>query len=266
MDCIVRTITFAAAIAVALGGPARAGAPLGFVEQMSRGPTLASVLKAIMPAVISIRAEGHAPQATNATSTARQKVRLISAAPHVAATRDAIAVGSGVVIDAEAGLIVTNNHVIDRAERIVVTLADNRELDAVVVGRDPDIDVAVIRVDGGNLTAIRLGDSDALEVGDTVLAIGNPSLLGQTVTSGIVGGLHRRNMGIKRYEDFIQTDAAIYPGNSGGALVNLRGDLVGISTAFVGPGNTNSGIGLAIPLKLVRAAVDQILWNTFVTP
>jgi serine protease DegQ len=158
-----------------------------------------------------------------------------------------------------AGLIVTNHHVIRSAERITVRLADGRELDAEKVGGDPDTDVAIIKVEVGNMTAIQLGDSDSLEVGESVLAIGNPLRLGQTVTSGIVSGLHRSNIGIERYEDFIQTDAAIYPGNSGGALVNLQGPLVGINTAFIGAGKANPGLGFAIPLKMVRAIVYQIL-------
>jgi S1-C subfamily serine protease len=140
-----------------------------------------------------------------------------------------------------------------------VRLIDGRRLDAEKLGSDPDTDVALIRVKADNLTAIQFGDSAALEVGETVLAIGNPLQLGQTVTSGIVSGLHRSNIGLERYEDFIQTDAAIYPGNSGGALVNIRGQLVGINTAFIGPGKANPGLGLAIPSKMVRAIVNQIL-------
>jgi serine protease Do/serine protease DegQ len=164
-----------------------------------------------------------------------------------------------VVFDAQQGLIVTNNHVIDRAHEITVTLADGRELRAKRLGGDPDTDVAVIKVQPDNLTAMPFGDSDQLEVGDFVLAIGNPFQIGQTVTSGIVSGLRRSNVGVERYEDFIQTDAAIYPGNSGGALINLRGDLVGISTAFIGSSSSKSNIGFAIPINMARNVVDQIL-------
>jgi S1-C subfamily serine protease len=167
--------------------------------------------------------------------------------------------GSGVVFDAQQGLIVTNNHVIDRALEITVTLADGRDLRAKRVGGDPDTDVAVIRVQPDNLTAMPFGDSNQLEVGDFVLAIGNPFQIGQTVTSGIVGGLHRSNVGIERYEEFIQTDAAIYPGNSGGALIDLQGNLVGINTAFISAGNSKSNIGFAIPINMARNVVDQIL-------
>ena len=254
MDRIIRTIAFGAAIAVAASGAAMAGAPVEFGGRIIGAPTLASVLKEILPAVIDIEASA---QATNAPLKARRKVG--SSSKTVAARYEVDASGSGVVIDAYAGLIVTNNHVIARAERITVRLADGRELVARKIGGDPDTDVAVIKVEAGDLTAIQLGDSDSLEVGESVLAIGNPLRLGQTVTSGIVSGLHRSNMGIERYEDFIQTDAAIYPGNSGGALVNLRGQLVGINTAFIGAGKANPGLGFAIPLNMVNAIVDQIL-------
>src|SRR5712672_2104239 len=141
----------------------------------------------------------------------------------------------------------------------------NRLIGAVVlgfaaagVGSDPGTDVAVIKVQAQNLIPLTLGDSDEVEVGDFVLAIGNPYQIGQTVTAGIISGLHRTNLGIEEYEDFIQTDAAIYPGNSGGALVNLRGELIGINTGFLGAG-TNPGMGFAIPINMVRSIADQIV-------
>jgi S1-C subfamily serine protease len=258
MDRIIRTIAFGTAVAFAAIGATTAGAPLRR-GQNNGEPTLVSVLKGILPAVIDIEARGRVVQAGNAPSKTRRKVGLFSRVPTVAASREVYASGSGVVIDARAGLIVTNHHVIRSAQRITVRLADGRELDAEKVGGDPDTDVAIIKVEAGGMTAIQLGDSDSLEVGETVLAIGNPLRLGQTVTSGIVSGLHRSNVGIERYEDFIQTDAAIYPGNSGGALVNLQGHLVGINTAFIGASKANPGLGFAIPLKMVRAIVDQIL-------
>jgi S1-C subfamily serine protease len=192
-------------------------------------------------------------------SRARRKGGMFSVDPTSAAGRAEFASGSGVVIDAGAGLVVTNNHVIDGAKKITVRLVNGRKLDAVKVGSDPDTDVAVIKVAVSDLTAIQFDDSEGLEVGEIVLAIGNPLQLGQTVTSGIVSGLHRSNIGIERYEDFIQTDAAIYPGNSGGALVNLQGRLVGINTAFVGPSKANPGLGFAIPSQMVHAIVDQIV-------
>jgi serine protease Do/serine protease DegQ len=259
VDRIIQAIWLSVAIAAATCGAAKAGAPVEFGGQNDGSPTLVAILKEILPAVIDIEARGRVAQAATTASKARRKAALPSKVPAHVARRDIIATGSGVVIDAGAGIIVTNNHVIGRAEAITVRLADGRELDAEKVGGDPDTDVAVLKVEAGELTAIQLGDSDNLEVGESVFAIGNPLRLGQTVSSGIVSGLHRSNIGIERYEDFIQTDAAIYPGNSGGALVNLRGRLVGINTAFIGVGKANPGLGFAIPLNMVRAVVDQIL-------
>ena len=259
MNKIFPTIAFAVAVAIVESVPAKAGAPLGFAEQIGGGQTLSAVLKEITPAVAYVEARARGGQATSVSSRTRRKIGLFSGNGTVAARRDQYASGSGVVIDASAGLIVTNNHVIGRAEEISVRLIDGRKFDGEKIGSDPDTDVALIKVKASNLTAVQFGDSEALEVGETVLAIGNPLLLGQTVTSGIVSGLHRSNIGIERHEDFIQTDAAIYPGNSGGALVNIRGQLVGINTAFIGPAKGNPGLGFAIPSKMVRAIVDQIL-------
>ena len=259
MDRIIRAMWFVAVIASAASSAAKAGAPVQFDGRNNTALTLASILKKILPAVIDIEAKGRLAQASIAAPTSRRESGLSSRALSFAQQRNIYASGSGVVIDADAGLIVTNNHVIDRAEAITVRLADGRELDAEKVGGDPDTDVAIVKVKAGDLTAIQLGDSDNLEVGESVLAIGNPLRLGQTVSSGIVSGLHRGNIGIVKYEDFIQTDAAIYPGNSGGALINLRGQLVGINTAFVGPGKSNPGLGFAIPLNMTLAIIDQIL-------
>jgi S1-C subfamily serine protease len=157
-----------------------------------------------------------------------------------------------VVYDAQRGLIVTNNHVLENANDITVTLTDGRKLKAKRIGGDPDFDLAVISVPAEKLTAIPFGDSRQLEVGDFVLAIGYPGNIGQSVTSGIVSGLHRSNIGVEEFENFIQTDAAIYPGNSGGALVDLQGDLVGINTAFIGATSSNPGMGFAIPVNTAR--------------
>jgi S1-C subfamily serine protease len=243
MNRIIGTIalTIAAIFAVVAQGragdgaaPAAAPAPL---------PSLAPVLRKITPAVVKVEIAGHVT-----TGTGRKRE-----------TRDIHEVGSGVVFDAGQGLIITNHHVIDHADEITVTLTDNRVLRATKVGTDPDFDVAVIKVRVGNLPSIPFGDSRELEVGDIVLAIGYPANLAQSVTSGIVGGLHRTNIGIEQHENFIQTDAAVYPGNSGGALVNAKGDLVGINTAFIGSTSTNPGVGFAIPVNLVRIIAEQLL-------
>ncbi len=207
-------------------------------------PTLAPILKKITPAVVKIEIRGRIAAGTN---TRKRE------------TREIHEVGSGVVYDAGQGLIITNHHVIDHADEITVTLTDGRVLSAKRIGSDPDFDLAMIKVQAKNLTPIAFADSSQVEVGDIVLAIGYPMNMGQSVTSGIVGGLHRTNIGIEQHENFIQTDAAVYPGNSGGALVNIKGDLVGINTAFIGSTNTNPGVGFAIPANMSRIIANQIL-------
>jgi serine protease Do/serine protease DegQ len=164
-----------------------------------------------------------------------------------------------VIVDATTGYVITNHHVIRGAEEIIVTLKDRRQFKAQLVGADPGTDIAVLKIEPQNLTALRLGDSDALNVGDFVLAIGNPFGLGQTVTSGIVSALGRTGINLDGYEDFIQTDAPINPGNSGGALINLRGELIGINTAIIGPSGGNVGIGFAVPTTIARVVMDQIV-------
>jgi S1-C subfamily serine protease len=204
-------------------------------------PSLAPILKKITPAVVKIEIRGRAPASGN------QRRREIHE------------VGSGVVYDAGQGLIITNHHVINNADEITVTLTSGRVLRARKVGADPDFDVALIKVTAGDLVSIPFGDSGKLDVGDIVLAIGYPANMAQSVTSGIIGGLHRTNIGIEQHENFIQTDAAVYPGNSGGALVNVKGELVGINTAFIGSTSTNPGVGFAIPVNLSRIIAGQLL-------
>lgn len=167
--------------------------------------------------------------------------------------------GSGVIIDAEQGFVVTNHHVISQARRIVITLQDQRSFDAEFLGSDPTTDIAVVKIDASDLTELALGDSDAMRVGDFVIAIGNPFGIGQTVTSGIVSALGRNRIGIASVEDFIQTDASINRGNSGGALIDIEGNLIGINTAIISPSGASSGIGLAIPSNMVRAIAEQLI-------
>jgi Do/DeqQ family serine protease len=164
-----------------------------------------------------------------------------------------------VIIDAAKGHVVTNHHVVRGADRITVTIKDGRQLEAKLVGSDAATDIALLKVEAKNLSAVALGDSDSLMVGDVVLAIGNPFGLGQTVTSGIVSALGRSGLSPDNYEDFIQTDAPINPGNSGGALVNSKGEAVGINTAIIAPGGGNVGIGFAVPANMVKAVVDQLV-------
>jgi len=178
--------------------------------------------------------------------------------PNVPLEREQQSLGSGVIVDARKGYIVTNNHVINKADKITVTLQDGQNFEAILVGSDENTDIALIRIKNGNLVELPKGNSDLLRVGDFVVAIGSPFGLGQTVTSGIVSALGRNSLGIEGYEDFIQTDASINPGNSGGALVNLKGELVGINTAIVGPSGGNVGIGFAIPINLANQVINQI--------
>src|SRR5690606_34888879 len=169
--------------------------------------------------------------------------------------------GSGVIVDAKNGYIITNAHVVENADEITVTLLDDRQLKAEVIGRDKPSDIAVLKVDAKNLTQMPLADSSKAEVGDFVLAIGNPFALSHTVTSGIISALGRTDAfgNPDSYQDFIQTDAPINPGNSGGALVNLNGELVGINTAIFSGTGGNIGIGFAIPSNMVKAVMEQLI-------
>ena len=172
--------------------------------------------------------------------------------------------GSGVIVSPE-GYILTNHHVVEGADEIEIALADGKKLLAKVVGNDPDTDLAVLRVTTGSLPAITFGQSDALRVGDVVLAIGNPFGVGQTVTSGIVSALGRSQLGINTFENFIQTDAAINPGNSGGALIDAQGNLVGINSAIYSRSGGSMGIGFAIPVSTAKMVLEQIIKTGSVT-
>lgn len=185
--------------------------------------------------------------------------------PNIPKTQREQALGSGVIVSPE-GYILTNNHVVDGATDIQITLSDKRQFKAHVVGTDPKTDIAVLKINGSDLKPITIGDSSKVQVGDISLAIGDPFGVGQTVTSGIVSATGRTNLGIEDYEDFIQTDAPINPGNSGGALINDRGELVGINTAILSHGSGGSqGIGFAVPSNLARTVMDEILKTGHVT-
>jgi len=219
-------------------------------------PSLAPMLAQVTPAVVNI---GVVARSAETNPLARDpSFRWWFNQPEQQQRRERSA-GSGVIIDAARGHVVTNAHVVKDAQEIVVILKDRRVLKAQLVGADPGTDVALLRIPAEGLAALRLADSDAVNVGDFVVAIGNPFGLGQTVTSGIVSAVGRGGLTMEGYEEFIQTDASINPGNSGGALVNLRGELVGINTALFAPTGANVGIGFAIPTGMVRAVVDQIL-------
>lgn len=221
-------------------------------------PSLAPMLDEVTPAVVNIATQGHVEIRSNPLFN-DPFFRHFFNQPDRPRQRKTQSLGSGVIIDAERGLVVTNNHVIANADEITVKLRDGRNMQAELVGSDPDTDVAVVKIPAERLTAVALADSDGLRVGDYVVAIGNPFGLGQTVTSGIISALARSGLGITGYEDLIQTDASINPGNSGGALVNLRGELVGINTAIYSQSGGNIGIGFAIPTNMVRQITDQLV-------
>ena len=217
-------------------------------------PTLAPILDKVTPAVVNIAVLQKSPEEQNPLLR-DPFFRRFFGGPQQAEPQ--VAAGSGVIVDAKKGYVITNAHVVKDAREILVTLRDNRRLPAKLVGADPGTDVAVVQVEPNRLADIKFGDSDNLQVGDFVIAIGNPFGIGQTATSGIVSALGRSGLSVEGYEHFIQTDASINPGNSGGALVNLKGELIGINTAIIGPANV--GIGFAVPSVLARAVMDQLI-------
>jgi len=247
-----------AALAIGLAFASHAALPQAVGETPM--PSLAPMIKRVSPAVVNIATRGtireRAPQNPLLEDPFFRRFFDI---PDMPRERQFQSAGSGVIFDAKNGYIVTNAHVVDNATEITVTLQDGRDLTATVVGSDVPSDVAVLKVPTENLTQVALGDSTKLEVGDFVVAIGNPFGLQHTVTSGIVSGLGRSGINPDGYEDFIQTDASINPGNSGGALVNLRGELVGINSAILSRSGGNIGIGFAIPVNMARGIMDQLL-------
>ena len=220
-------------------------------------PTLAPVLRKVTPAVVNISVETTAPQRHNPLLR-DPFFRHFFNLPDDAPPRPRQSAGSGVIVDADRGFVLSNHHVVAKADSVMVTLKDNRRFEAEILGSDAGTDIALLRIEADGLTALQTGDSDTLEVGDFVIAIGNPFGLGQTVTSGIVSALGRSGINVEGYEDFIQTDASINPGNSGGALVNLHGELVGINTAIIGPSGGNVGIGFAVPVNIATAVMHQL--------
>ena len=221
-------------------------------------PSLAPLLEKVTPAVVNVFSSTRVRVQTSPFFNDPFFRRFFDV-PSVPRERVQRSLGSGVIVDAGAGLILTNNHVIDDADEIAVTLEDGREFQAEFVGADRETDLAVIRIDADELAALPLRDSDELKVGDFVVAVGNPFGLGQTVTSGIVSALGRAGLRGLEYQNFIQTDASINPGNSGGALVNLRGELVGINTAIFTPSGGNVGIGFAIPASTADYVMSQLV-------
>ncbi len=226
-------------------------------------PSLAPLVKDVQPAVVSIATKGTVTSSGNPLMEDpffRRFFGFPDQQQPQQRRRQVQSAGSGVIVDAAKGYILTNHHVVESADEIEVILKDNRSLKATVVGSDPGTDIAVLKVDNGkNLVQMKLGDSANVQVGDFVLAIGNPFGLQHTVTSGIVSALGRSGINPDGYEDFIQTDASINPGNSGGALINLRGELIGINSAIFSNSGGNIGIGFAIPVNIAKSIMGQIL-------
>jgi serine protease Do len=245
----ILVIFFAITCTCYAGGPVAgiaAGKPVTNIAETN--PSLAPMLQKIMPTVVNIAVRGNIPE-ENLSPSDKQHRRNPKFED----------LGSGVIIDAEHGYIVTNAHVIKDAQAITIMLKDGRSMRARVVGYDSPSDIAVIQITAKRLKNATYGDSDKLKVGDFVCAIGSPFGLQQTVTSGVVSGLERSDLGIEGFESFIQTDAPINLGNSGGALVNMKGELIGINTALIGAVPANAGIGLAIPSNITKSIVDQLI-------
>jgi Do/DeqQ family serine protease len=260
----------AAALAAALAAgpaimvvrPAYAASPAPFADAAPM-PSLAPMVKRVSPAVVNIATRGtikEEPGQRNPLLDDPFFRRFFDAPPDSRPReRQFQSAGSGVIVDAKNGYIITNHHVVENASEITITLLDNRSFSAKVIGSDEGADIAVLQAKQPNLTAMALGDSARLEVGDYVVAIGNPFGLQHTVTAGIVSALSRTGINPEGYEDFIQTDASINPGNSGGALVNLRGELVGINSAILSRSGGNIGIGFAIPVNMAKGVMDQLI-------
>jgi serine protease Do len=227
--------------------------------------SFAPVVKAVLPSVVNISSS----KVVKASAEGMEQMQMDpmfrqffgQGGMEAPKDRREKALGSGVIVSPE-GYILTNNHVVDGATDVKVTLSDKREFQARIVGTDPKTDVAVLKIEAGNLAPLTIGDSSKVEVGDVAIAVGDPFGVGQTVTKGIISAKGRGGLGIEDYEDFLQTDAPINPGNSGGALVNDRGELIGINTAIISHGSGGSqGIGFAVPANLARQVMDQILKN-----
>ena len=219
--------------------------------------SLAPLLQRVLPSVVNIKAQLKITDFNVLKEL--QKRKKEQGGNDNTPSNMALSVGSGVIVNAENGYILTNAHVVEDAQSITITLGDGRHYNAKLIGNDKPSDIALLQIKAKNLTAMPIGNSNQLKVGDFVVAVGNPFGLSQTVTSGIVSALERTSLGIEPFENFIQTDAPINPGNSGGALVNMQGELIGINTAILAPGRGSIGIGFAIPANMAKSVMDQLI-------
>ncbi len=255
---LTRRIFLAAAFGLILGASPSTAFVTQAIAAGAAPPSLAPMLARVSPGVVNISIKGTVKVAQNPLFQ-DPLFRQFFIIPDQPSVEHIQAVGSGVIFDAAQGYVLTNNHVIAHADSIIVTLKDGRQLRGKLVGTDPQTDVAVVKIPAENLTAVPLGSADHLQVGDYVVAIGDPFGVGQTATFGIVSALGRTGLGIEGYEDFIQTDASINPGNSGGALVDMDGRIIGINTAILSRSGGNVGIGFAIPINMARAVAQQLI-------
>jgi Do/DeqQ family serine protease len=257
----------AADIGKALLTPATAEAAIPTRDGL---PTLAPVIERVTPAVVNIAVKGKVEKTNDENNPLNNpffnnpELRRFFEGPgspfnQPQQPRPRMGSGSGVIVDAKKGYVLTNHHVVADAAEIMVTLKDKREIPAKLIGSDDGTDIALLQIEADNLAELPIGDSSDMKVGDYVIAVGSPFGLSQTVTSGIVSALGRSGLNIEGYEDFIQTDASINPGNSGGALVNLKGELVGINTAIIGPSGGNVGIGFAVPTTIAKSVMTQLV-------
>ncbi len=256
LSVLATSILLSGTIAVA-SLPVQANLPFSVNGQQM--PSLAPMLEKVTPGVVLISVTGTHVEKSKVPDAFKFFFGNPNQNQNQSREREFRGLGSGVIIDADKGYIVTNNHVINEADEIQITLKDGRQIKAKKIGSDASSDIALLQIDAENLVEVKLADSDNIRVGDFTVAIGSPFGLGQTVTSGIISALGRSGLNAQNYEDFIQTDAAINSGNSGGALIDLNGKLVGINTAILGPNGGNVGIGFAIPSNMVDNLVKQII-------
>ncbi|MES2623697.1 MAG: DegQ family serine endoprotease [Pseudomonadota bacterium] len=247
-------------LAVVFAGTFSGAASISSAQEIvdTERPGVAAMLEEVTPSVVNIAVTGTAAVPQNPLFNDPYFRRFFDA-PEQPQTQQTMSVGSGVIIDAAKGYVLTNHHVVENADKIEITLHDKRQLEAKLIGSDAGTDIALLQVDAANLDAIPQSDSGTLKVGDFVAAIGNPFGLGQTVTTGIVSALGRSGISAEGYEDFIQTDASINPGNSGGALVDYNGNLIGINSAIISPGGGNVGIGFAVPINMAKSVINQLV-------